>query len=599
MLQDSYRDRQKEIAIISSSDLGRNALAAHIVKSLVAYSLIGCFATAAAAAAQPLSSWMSPLFTPKRLSQDVKVLASDEYEGRAPATDAETKTVDYLVMQMRRAGLQPGGDIEDGKPGWIQDVRLVRSEHAGSPTASITMGGVAQPLMQGQEVVIRATLNGSSSVDIDSVPVVFVGYGVSAPERDWDDFKGVDLRGKIALVLINDPDFETGSGDFGGREMTYYGRWTYKFEEALRRGATGVFIIHETAPASYGWELVRNTDTLPLFDIERADPSASHPLLEGWMHRDFAVALLQRAGLDFQTLKQIAQTREFHPVELADARFEASYQVNLSTITSKNVVGKIDGRLHPDESVVYVAHWDHLGIGPADAQGDHIFNGALDNATGVAGLLELGRRFASGRLPQRSMVFLAASSEEKGLLGSEYYVSNPKKALSKTAGVINIDILDPHGPARNFTSAGNPKLDLLDDLKVTAKHWGIYFTPDKNPEAGRFFRSDHFSFAKRGVPALWFQSGNDWYSGGTAAGDAERADYNANRYHQRGDEWSSSWSFTGMARDLSILYHFGFDLANSRRWPNWGADSEFRAVRDQTASERDGDQEPPRIAAPD
>ncbi|MBP1207087.1 Zn-dependent M28 family amino/carboxypeptidase [Duganella sp. 1411] len=584
MFQKPYRDRQKEISIISIPGLGCNKPGTYLMKLVFIWPLIGCFA--AAGAAQPSAPWLSPLFAPARLSQDVRILASDEFEGRAPYTAAETKTVDYLVTQMRRAGLQPGGDIDNGKRSWIQPVRLVRSEHVSPPSASITIGGVQQTLSQGQEVVIRATLNGSSSVDIDSAPVVFIGYGVSAPERNWDDFKGVDLHGKVALVLINDPDFETGEGDFGGREMTYYGRWTYKFEEALRRGASAVFIIHETAPASYGWELVRNTDTLPLFDIERDDPASIHPQLEGWMHRDSAVTLFERAGLDFEVLKQVARTREFHPVELADARFSTSYQVNLSTVTSKNVVGRINGRVHPEESVVYVAHWDHLGIGSDDAQGDHVFNGAFDNATGVAGLLELGRRFANGPSPQRSLIFLAVTSEEKGLLGSEYYVSNPSQPLSKTAGVINIDILDPHGPARNFTSAGNPKLDLLDDLKVTAKHWGLYFAPDKNLAAGRFFRSDHFSFAKRGVPAVWFQSGNDWYHGGATAGDAEMADFYANRYHQRGDEWSPAWSFTGMARDVSILYQFGLDLANSRRWPNWGADSEFRAVRDQTAAER-------------
>lgn len=574
------------IARSSSSGLSSGVFAsAYVVQRLFLCAIMGL--PAAAMATQQSPPDFSPLSISKRLSQDVRILASDEYEGRAPATKAENKTVDYLVTQMRQAGLKPGGDVSNGKRGWVQTVPLVRSENVGDLQATIVSGGVQQTLTQGQEIVMRTAMDGSSSVDIDSAPVVFIGYGVSAPERRWDDFKGVDLHGKVALVLINDPDFETGTGDFGGREMTYYGRWSYKFEEAARRGAKGMLIIHETVPASYGWDLVRNTDTQPRFDIVRSNPAASHLPLEGWIQRDTSVALFQRAGLDFESLKRQAQTREFQPVELVNTQFSTHYQSKLSSITSKNVVGRIDGRRHPEEAVVYIAHWDHLGVDTSDAQGDHIFNGALDNASGVAGLLELGRLFAHGRQPQRSMVFLAVTAEEKGLLGSEHYVANPIYPLAKTAGVINLDILDPHGTAKNFTTAGNPKSELLDDLKTMARsHWNVAFTPDPQMEAGRFFRSDHFSFAKRGVPALWFQSGNNWDNGGIAAGDAAAADYNTHRYHQRGDEWDSSWSFTGMARDLLILHQFGLGLANSPRWPNWSMDSEFRAIRDETAGER-------------
>lgn len=542
-------------------------------------------ATTAEAKPQETNFDFSPPSASARISEDVRVLSSDEYEGRAPATKAEAKTVDYLIAKMRQAGLKPGGDMINRKRGWVQSVPLVRSENIGNPQATLTVSGVSQTLTQGQEIVMRAAMDGSSSVDIASAPIVFVGYGVSAPERQWDDFKGIDLHGKIALVLINDPDFETGHGDFGGREMTYYGRWSYKFEEAARRGATGMLIVHETAPASYGWDLVRNTDTQPQFDIVRSNPAESHLLLEGWMHRDTAISLFQRSGYDFESLKLKAQTREFQPVELPNVQFSTSYQVNISSITSKNVVGKIQGTKYPNEAVVYVAHWDHLGVNTTE--GDHIFNGALDNAAGVSGLLELGRKFAHDRRPSRSLVFLAVTAEEKGLLGSEYYVSNPLHLLSKTAAVINLDILDPHGPAKNFTSAGNPKSEVLDTLKALAKSkWDIYYTPDPKMEAGRFFRSDHFSFAKLGVPALWFQSGNDWNIGGIVAGDAEAADYNAHRYHQPSDEWSPTWSFSGMARDILLLHQFGLDLANSHRWPNWSTDSEFRAIRDKTAIDR-------------
>jgi Zn-dependent M28 family amino/carboxypeptidase len=416
--------------------------------------------------------------------------------------------------------------------------------------------------------------------------LVFVGYGVKAPERQWDDFKGIDLHGKIAVVLVNDPDFETGKGDFGGKAMTYYGRWTYKYEEAARRGALGMLVVHETAPASYGWATVKNSNTNTMFDIVRDKPSAVHPELEGWIQRDLAVRMLKHAGLDFDALKKQAQTRAFKPVTLKGESFSASFKVDTSVITSHNIVGRIEGSKRPDETVIYSAHWDHLGVGAPDAKGDRIYNGAVDNATGTAALIEMGRAFAQGPRPERSVVFLNVTAEEKGLLGSEYYASKPLYPLAKTAGVINMDALDPHGPARNFSISGSAKLGLLDDLIADAKTYGMAYTPDPKPEAGGFFRSDHFSFAKRGVPAISFDSGDDWIDGGLAAGKAANDDYTAKRYHQPADEWQANWPFTGMARDLQLLYTVGNELANSNTWPNWSEDSEFRGIRDKTAGER-------------
>ena len=533
----------------------------------------------------------APSFSTERLSAEVKTLSSDAFEGRGPATPAETKTIDYVVAQMKAAGLQPGGDLSNGKRAWTQAVPLRRSEIVGSPTLSLSHDGKRQTLTQGEQISVRAPMDGSTRVAIADAPLVFVGYGVTAPERQWDDFKDVDLHGKIAVVLVNDPDFETGGSetggsDFGGKAMTYYGRWTYKYEEAARRGALGMLVVHETTPASYGWATVKNSNTNAMFDIVRDKPSAVHPELEGWIQRDLAVQMFKNAGLDFDSWKKQAQTRAFKPVTLKGESFSANFTVDSSIITSHNIVGRVEGSKRPDETVIYSAHWDHLGVGAPDARGDRIYNGAVDNATGTAALIEMGRAFAQGPRPERSVIFLNVTAEEKGLLGSEYYAANPLYPLATTAGVLNMDALDPHGPARNFTISGSAKLGLLDDLVADAKHYGMAYLADPKPEAGHFFRSDHFSFAKRGVPAISFGSGNDWVDGGLKAGKAAEDDYNAKRYHQPADEWQAGWTFTGMARDLQLLYSVGHDLADSDAWPNWSKESEFRGTRDATAARR-------------
>ena len=528
----------------------------------------------------------APSFDAKRLSEEVKTLSSDAFEGRGPATPGETKTVAYVVEQMKGAGLQPGGDIKDGKRTWTQAVPLARSEISGTPKLAVAVGGKAQALTQGEEIAVRAAMDGSKTVAIKDAPLVFLGYGVDAPERKWNDFKGVDLHGKIGIVLINDPDFETGEGDFGGKAMTYYGRWTYKYEEAAKQGALGLLIVHETAPASYGWKTVKNSNTNTMFDIVRDKPGSVHPKLEAWIQRDFAVDLFKRAGLDFDAQKKLAQTRDFKPVVLKDATLSADYAVDQQVITSQNVVGRVEGSQRPDETVIYSAHWDHLGVGAPDAKGDKIYNGAVDNGTGTAALIELGRAFAHAPKPQRSVVFLNVTAEEKGLLGSEYYASKPLYPLAKTVADINMDALDPMGPARNFTTSGSAQSDLLDLLIADGKTFGLSYAPDPHPEAGHFFRSDHFPFAKRGVPSVSFGSGNDLVNGGIEAGEAAKKAYTADRYHQPADEWQADWTFAGMTHDLPLLYKVGSDLANSKRWPDWSRDSEFRATRDATAAER-------------
>jgi Zn-dependent M28 family amino/carboxypeptidase len=528
----------------------------------------------------------APQFSTDRLTQDIRTLSSDEFEGRGPATPGEEKTIAYISQGMAAAGLQPAGDMEGGKRGWYQKVPLLRTSirHA-DPKLVLTVAGKPAPLTQGEQISVRAPLTGQKHVNVNNAPLVFVGYGVTAPERKWDDFKGLDVTGKMLVVLVNDPDFETGKGDFGGKAMTYYGRWTYKYEEAAKRGAAGVLIVHETDPASYGWNTVKNSNTNTMFDIVRKDPKASHTPVEAWIQRDQAVAIFKASGLDFEAEKKRAQTRGFKPVPLK-ASFSADYSVDAEVITSHNVAGILPGAQRPDEIIVYSGHWDHLGVGQPDARGDRIYNGAVDNATGIAQMLELARTFTKGPRPQRSILFLAVGAEEKGLLGSEYYASNPLYPLAKTVGVINMDGGSIAGPTRNFTISGSARLGLLDDLTRLAAARNRVYSPDPNPEAGGFYRSDHFPFAKRGVPAISFDGGNDLVEGGTARGEELSKAYTRDRYHQPADEWSPDWNLTGMTADLELLHALGTELANGRTWPNWSQDSEFRGERDKTAGMR-------------
>ena len=528
----------------------------------------------------------APRIDAAKLSAHIKVLSSDEFEGRGPATAGETKTVDYIVGQMKAIGLEPAGDLKDGTRAWTQDVPLGKFDIKGPVEARFTVGGKTVPLAQGEQISIRAAMTNVDAVAIKDAPIVFVGYGVKAPERNWDDFKGLDLKGKVLVVLVNDPDFETGSGDFGGKAMTYYGRWTYKYEEAARQGAAGVLIVHETAPASYGWATVKNSNTNTMFDIVRQDPAKTHPSLESWIQRDVAVDLFKAAGLDFEALKTQAQNRDFKPVELKGATFSAAYAVDHSVIVSKNIAGRVKGTQRPDETVIYSAHWDHLGVGQPDARGDRIYNGAIDNADGIAAILELAQAFKSRPAPQRSVLFLAVTAEEKGLLGSEYYAANPLFPLSKTVADLNIDALSAAGPAKDISTSGDGKVDLLDLLVAKAKAHGRAFTPDATPQAGSFYRSDHFPFAKRGVPAISVRSGDDLVVGGLEAGRKARADYTANRYHQPADEWRADWDLSGQVQDIGLFYEVGADLANSTAWPEWQAGSEFKALREESKAER-------------
>ena len=548
--------------------------------------LLWCAPLLVAACATPRIAPAPMAIDPARLATHIKTLSSDAFEGRGTATSGEQKAVDYIVSQFQAAGLAPGGDpLPGGGRDWVQKVELRRYTMTGTPSVTLDLAGKTVALRQAEDIALRAPSNGQASVRLSDVPLLFVGYGVDAPERGWSDFKDVDVAGKMLVVLVNDPDFEGPAGaDFGGKAMTYYGRWTYKYAEAAERGAAGVMIVHETAPASYGWQTVANSNN-SVFDVVRDDPAAAHAPFESWIQRDLAVRLFRDSGLDFETAKRSARSKDFRPVPLK-ATLDAAIDVKADNVTTRNVAAIRTGAVHPDELVIYSAHYDHLGIGDPDSTGDRIFNGAVDNATGVAHILEQARLFASVPPTERSLLFLALGAEEEGLLGSEYYASHPLYPLGKTVAVLNTDSMGIAGPARDFSIAGLTRLELLDMLVAEGARQGRAFTPDRHPESGGFFRSDHFSFAKRGVPAVSFKSGADLVIGGVERGEAIARDYSTNRYHQPADEWSDAWDLSGIVADGRLLFALGLDLANSRAWPNWSQDSEFRAARDATKGDR-------------
>jgi Zn-dependent M28 family amino/carboxypeptidase len=527
-----------------------------------------------------------PEFSATRLAHHIEVLASDDFEGRGPATPGEAKTVDYIVREFKAAGLKPGGDPQPrGGRAWTQDVPLARFSITGPVKISVNAAGNARAWTQGEELIVRPAQTGVDKLAIENAPVVFVGYGVTAPERNWDDFKGFDMHGKIGLVLVNDPDFETGVGDFGGKAMTYYGRWTYKYEEAARRGALGMLVIHERAPAGYGWATVKNSQD-DVFDIIRPDPSAAHAALEGWIQRDSAAMLVKAAGFDFETLKKQAQARDFRPVELQGVTLSAGFPVKADKVVTHNVVGVVPGRRRANEHVMYTAHWDHLGIGRADAKGDRIHHGAVDNASGVSLLIELARSFAHKTKVDRSVVFMATTSEEKGLLGAEYYATHPLYPLATTVAVLNMDGMNVLGRARDVSAAGDSPLTLQDDLVRVAKSQGLAFTPEAHPENGSYFRNDHFPFAKYGVPAITFGLGRDLEKGGLAASEAAYQAYIKDKYHQPGDKYDPAWDLSGMVQEAHLFHALGHELALGREWPQWKPGAEFKAERDRTAAQR-------------
>ena len=510
----------------------------------------------------------------------VKTLASDEFEGRAPGTPGEEKTVGYIKAQFERIGLKPGNNGD-----WFQTVPM--QETTADPATSMTLavGGKTHTLKFGTDMVV-GTRTGQSDVKVDGSDLVFVGYGVDAPEQQWNDYAGVDVKGKTVVMFVNDPGFHAKDPAlFEGNRMTYYGRWTYKFEEAARKGAAAALIIHDTDGASYGWDVVKNSWSGAQYDLRAAhDPEPRLPV-QGWITGEQAKALFSDAGLDLDKLRADAGKRGFKPVPM-DAKMSVSLKSTVAEKSSRNVVGLLPGTEKPDEAVVYLAHWDHLGKHDAeqapDGKADVIYNGAVDNATGVAGIIEIAEQMAKVGKPKRSVLFLAVTLEESGLLGSKYYVAHPAIPLDRTVAVINLDAMGVAGRSKDLVVTGLGNSELEDILKPIAEKQGRTLVAESNPAGGYYFRSDHFNFAKAGVPALYTDAGSDLVEGGKAAGDAAGKDYNDNRYHKPGDEYDpATWKLDGVLEDLAAVYDVGLQVANADTWPNWYKDNAFRAARDK------------------
>ena len=505
-----------------------------------------------------------------------KTLASDAFEGRGPGTPGEDKTVEYIKAQMQRIGLKPGNNGD-----WFQTVPMVETTADPATTLDISVNGKPRVLKFGDDMVI-GTRTGQPQIDVKDSPLVFVGYGVNAPEQDWNDYAGIDVKGKTVVMLVNDPGFHAGDDNlFDGKRMTYYGRWTYKFEEAARQGAAAALIIHDTEGASYGWDVVKNSWSGAQYDLPAKDDPDPRIPAQGWISGEQAKSLFADAGLDLDQLRAAANKRGFKAVPM-DATLSMALKSTTAEKSSRNVVGILPGSERPDEAVLYMAHWDHLGKHD-DEPGDNIYNGAVDNGTGVAGILEIAGKFAAAPTPpKRSLVFTAVTLEESGLLGSKYYVAHPAVPLDQTVAVINLDALSPIGKARDITVVGMGSSELEDILKPLALAEGMSMHSESRPEAGGYFRSDHFNFAKAGVPALYVDSGEDLVDGGTAAGEAASKDYNDHRYHKPGDQYdAATWKLDGILAVLDSVYGVGDQLANNDAWPNWYKTNPFRAARDR------------------
>jgi Zn-dependent M28 family amino/carboxypeptidase len=506
-------------------------------------------------------------------------LSADEFGGRKPGTDSEKLTLDYLEAEFRKLGLKPGNGTS-----FLQEVPMVELTAGPDTALEFTTDGVAGALRFRDDMVIW-TKRVKSAESFAASPLVFVGHGVTAPEFGWDDYAGVDMRGKTAVMLINDPGFATKDETlFRGRAMTYYGRWTYKFEEAARRGATAAIIIHQAEPASYGWDTVRNSWSTPQLDHATADGNAGRVAIEGWITEPVAEKLFAANGTTLAEAVKRANTRGFRAQPLKTTA-SAVVHNSIRRTQSHNFVAMLPGAKRPDEFLIYMAHWDHLGRLP-DCSSDCIMNGAVDNATGTSGLLALASAFVkSKRKPDRSIVFLSVTLEESGLLGSAYYVDNPLFPLAQTVAVFNMDALYFGGPTRDVSVVNFGASELENYLADAARSQGRALKPEPTPERGYFFRSDHFNFAKRGVPALYIKSGVDDRERGTAWKQKYFDDFTAQKYHKVGDEYSPDADLRSGVEDLSLLYAVGAKIAAQQAFPNWHTDSEFRAARDRSRAD--------------
>ncbi len=517
----------------------------------------------------------SDLISKADLGRRIERLASDEFEGRAPSTKGGQMASQYIADEMKAAGLEPMGANET----YFQKVELTEATALPSSNLSISKDGTNLITADQSTNVVYWSKRLDNTINVEDSDVVFVGYGVVAPEYGWDDYAGVDVKGKTVIILVNDPGFATkDEALFKGNSMTYYGRWTYKFEEAGRQGAAAAIIVHQTEPASYGWNVVSGSWTGAQYDLVRPDRGASRVGIEGWVHLDAARELFE--GYDMAAEFTKAATADFKPFTMEGLKVNATLNQEVKTTTSRNVAGAITGTTRPDEYVLYMAHWDHLGKNENLDGPDKIYNGAVDNASGTAAIIEIAEAFKMKGAPERSAIFVAVTAEESGLLGSAYYSEAPLVPLSQTVAGINIDAMLPLGETKDIKVIGYGASELEDRLKIETDKRGMYIVPDDKPEAGYYYRSDHISLAKKGVPMLYADPGNDHITNGLTYGEDFAKEYTAERYHKPADEYDNSWDLSGIEQSTHLLFDLGYNLANSSDWPNWYEGTEFRALRD-------------------
>jgi Zn-dependent M28 family amino/carboxypeptidase len=514
-------------------------------------------------------------FTVSDIETHIDTLSSDYFSGRMPFTVGEEKTVAYLVNEFQKIGLEPGnGDS------YIQEVPMVSILTQPSETMEI-QSAKEKISLNGLQDYVFWTQRTDSAVSFQDAEMVFAGFGIVAPEYGWDDYKNIDVKDKIVVVLVNDPGFGTEDASFfKGNTMTYYGRWTYKYEEAIRQGALGCLIVHNTIPAGYGFNVIQNSWNSSKLYLDDRGKEGYKLAFEGWVTLPTANRLFEMAGLNERELLAKARKPDFQAIPL-NLKASSSMKVEATYNTSQNVVAKLTGEQNPDEYIVYTAHWDHLGVGKPDASGDSIYNGALDNASGTAALLALAKAFKESKTPNRSVIFLAVTAEEQGLWGSAYYAQNPIYPLEKTVANINMDGINPYGKMKDVSVIGVGQSEMEELLDVELEKLGRYSAPEPNPVAGYYFRSDHFNFAKVGVPALYFHTGIDHVEKGKEYGKELQDQYTAEYYHKPSDEYDSSrWNLDGAVDDVQLLYNIGQNLANSNQWPAWKPGSEFKSIRE-------------------
>ena len=539
----------------------------------------------------PLPENTVPDITEADLRARIKALADDTFEGRGPGTATGEAAADWIAAEMARIGLEPGGD----NGSYLQEVKMVNQsiDPATSYLTFIEPDGTERPTKLKEESVIWTKRQNATELSFDPSDMVFVGYGAVAPEYDWNDYDNQDFSGKTVVILVNDPGFATKDPElFKGNAMTYYGRWTYKYEEAARQGATAAIVIHETEPASYGWDVVSNSWSGAQSDLVRSNGGEDRTTMEGWITRDVAEELFASAGLDFEAMKDAAKQRGFKPVPMTGLKARGQINQKIEPLTSHNVVGVLPGKTTPDEYVLYTAHWDHLGKKSSEKTGapgedfyqDQIFNGAVDNATGAGALLEIAEAMKAQDV-DRSVMFLSVTLEESGLLGSEYFAQHPTVPLNKIVAGVNMDGSLPVGRTKDMVVVGYGASELEDILAEYLATQDRVVKPDPKPEAGSFYRSDHISLAKRGVPMLYADGGEDKRDGGVAAGKAIAQAYNEQRYHKPMDEYSDDWDLSGNVEDITALFHVGLVVAQSDDWPTWYPGNEFEAVRKQSLGE--------------